>query len=296
MRFKAIPSDVAATVKAHPALAVAGVALLIGGAYLYTRAPIDSGDNSSGSDYGSYIAPVTYDLPLSVAGAGAFSQVGSVAQDLGSDSNTAVDPNTVSTKDLFDFEKLKEQHDYDLSLMQLQQNADITAANTTLGLAGIQASNFSAAASLAASMFQSGATSLIGAIFGPNGEQYSFGMAQTIVADSKKNKKNAGILASNQQGQTALANFLSSMNQGSTTNGTLSGIGTSPNASYGSPTIALPYSPGTSIAATSLDAGYSSNSGQYATNTQIASSDEGSNASNGGSRILQNISSTERLQ
>lgn len=270
MRFKAIPSDVAATVTAHPALTVAGVALLLGGAYVYTR-PVNSPapDNSYNPTDGNYLSPVAYNLPLATSGASGFSEVSSVSQNIPPTGTelTAVDPNSVSTRELFNFEKLKEQHSYDLTLMQISQNADISAANATLNLQGIQASNFSAAINLATSIFRSGATSLIGAIFGPNGESYSFGLAQTLVADGKKKTKNAGILASNEQGQSALANFLSSMNKGSN-NATFTGIGTSPNATYRGATISLPYSTNGNVANASLDASYASNSQPYATIAQ----------------------------
>lgn len=287
MRLKAIPGDIADAVKDNPIMLVGGLAVIGLGAYLYMAnpAPVEPVESYDGSSYlGSYSGFMPISTGVS-GGLNAGSAGGTVVSSITNPPAGAETPEVgqVTTRELFDFEKLKETHDYELAIAQLQQNADITAANAALSMASLQASMFGASASLASSMLASGNTSLLGAFFGPNGETWSFGLATTKVADSKKNKKNAGILASNQQGLSALDNFLASMSR--INNVSSSGPSAASTPTYVGGPNAMLAPPSGSVAVATINNGYSSSgASQSAYNVNIATG-QATNEGNGTERV-----------
>lgn len=175
MRTKAIPAEIVDTVKAHPAISI-GVAVLA--AFLaygyYANQQDAAAANSANASYdtsGAYGSYMSYSAPLVYT-----PYTTATDSSGGSTSSGSVSLDVVSQSDLLDFEKLKEQHSYDLQLATLKQQADIAAANSTLQLAGINSANYQAASALAQTFMLSGNDLGGGLVTGPGGTQlvYSF--------------------------------------------------------------------------------------------------------------------------
>lgn len=265
-----LPEKAVAVVKNNPFITT-GVIVVFGlGAYLYMRSPVEEGtptvyDAFGGTGYSSPTAYPINDISGDLVGYG------------GGGSSTYFDPNAVTDREIFDFEVLKEGHDYELSMETLKRNTDIALANATLQLQGIQASNFGSAALLASSMLASNSTSVIGAIVGPNGEQWSFGLAQTLGFDGKNKKKLAAVTTTNQQGLNAFNAFMASIGTNNVQHGTGSTVYEPPSGTTSFQAGNL----GTNFAAATIDAGYSNNGGQSSTIVQSASAAQIANESNG---------------
>lgn len=285
MRFKSIPDDAIKFVEQNP-YAIGGVVLAaVFGIYLYSHnatSPASAADTTydpySALSLG-YSAPIAYPVSASVGG-----MSGSIGG-----TSTGIDPGAVTNKDLFDFEKLKQADDYDLALKTLEYNSNIAIANATLSMAGIQQSNFTAAAQLAASIVGSQATSLTGAIFGPGGNLLlAYGNAQTLSSTSKNSKTLAANATANQLGQSAFNNFLAQIGN---MNVSQSGSSGSNGSTISGSAVGTVIGSISSVAASTIDATYSNNGTQQTIADAQPSSYSSNNASyGGGSNVINNIS------
>lgn len=284
MRLKSIPDDAVKIVENHPYVVGGIVLAAVVGIYLHSSnsANTQSAADTSYDPYAAlnlgYSAPIAY--PVASNG-GTSGTIGGTS--------SSFDPGAVTQKDLFDFEKLKSQQDYELALSTLEYNSNVAIANATLGMAGIQASNFTAATQLAQSIVGTQATSLTGAIFGPSGLILAYGGAQTLASTSKNSKTLAANAIANQAGQSAFNNFLQQMGNmyvpqsgSSNSNGSTIGI------PYGSAAVGSI----AGVATSTLDATYY-NGGQQPTIVGTSSVANSQSTSSNGERsnVVNNINS-----
>lgn len=227
MRLKAIPAVVEHAMAVHPVLAVIGVAAVGFGAYQYVnnRTPATSSNDSSvastqqGFSYGMpQVMPVdgatgmidaltnpnqgsaTDPASTSVAGAG-----GST----GSTTGTIANAGGLTNLDIFNFEKLKEEHDYSLATMTLAANMAIAQSNADIAAMGIQSANWTAGASLAEAFIRSGQQFVAGNV---GGMTFAFlGTGTPLKFDpSQYASRNQAAMAQINAQQTSFSNLLNS--------------------------------------------------------------------------------------
>lgn len=170
MRLKAVPALIETTAEAHPLLVGAAVVAIGVSAYYYTRTPtqaLDADPNAS-TQYA-----YTYGMPMVVPGS-----VGGIATGVVDSITNPAAPGTgvttpttggiadVSNLDIFNFEKLKEEHDYDLASRSLDAQLQIALVNASTAALGIQATNWQTSANLAAQFLRSGQQFFSGSVGG----------------------------------------------------------------------------------------------------------------------------------
>lgn len=184
MRIKAIPAIVENAVAVHPVIAIAGVAALGLGVYHYANrsnpaAALDASPTASTQQSFSYGMPQV--LPIG----GATGMIDAITNPIANSSTAPASTGTIGTTsgtgstvssiadaggltnlDIFNFEKLKEQHDFDLANMTLAANLAIAQSNADIAMMGIQSANWTAGVGLAEAFIRSGQQFVAGDIAG----------------------------------------------------------------------------------------------------------------------------------